>query len=370
MIADTMTATSASDVSAVTEYPLAWPGAPSVIEPMSGGSGMPMDPSACCIPGGGSTHELVFDPNGGREFWVSGQKYDHLARIDLNGNATYFPMPIGSAPHGSAFDARGRLWVTFEDLGQLAQIRPDGTVARTIDVSIRSDQFRFPLNPHPHGLTISRDGMLWFTGKLSNTIGRVDPERDAAVTHFALPTPGAVPIYVVEGPDGTMWCTELGGSCIGRIAPDGTVAETRIPTPNSRPITIRVGPDGRSMWFTEEAGGRIGRIDIADSETVIEYPVPLTHRDAILAGHVFDADGNLWVQQYVPPPEAGPTGDDYIVRIDKAIVDAPPGDLSGVAITFFKAPSQRTVMHRITVGPDDGIWFSELGLNRIGKVIP
>jgi virginiamycin B lyase len=34
-----------------------------------------------------------------------------------------------------------------------------------------------------------------------------------------------------------------------------------------------------------------------------------------------------------------------------------------------KAPSQRTVMHRITQGPDGNIWFSELGLNRIGKLV-
>ncbi|KQN21437.1 hypothetical protein ASE86_14525 [Sphingomonas sp. Leaf33] len=328
--------------------------------------GMATDAFSCCAPGGGSTHELVLDP-GGTAFWVSGQKYDHLARIALDGSALYYPMPTGSGPHGSVFDAEGRLWVTFESAGALARIdTDDGRIVETIDVTIASDRLRGPMNPHPHGLTLGADGALWFTGKLSNTIGRVD--RGGRVEHFVLPSIGAVPIYVAPGPDGAIWCTELGASRIARVASDGTVTEIEIPTANSRPITIKPDPLGRAMWFTQEAGGRLGRIDLADPTQLTEYPVPLPHRDAILAGHTFDADGNLWVQQYVSPPAAGPTVDDYVVRFDKAILEAPAGDLTGVGITWFKAPSQRTVMHRITMGPAGSVWFSELGLDKVGRI--
>jgi virginiamycin B lyase len=51
------------------------------------------------------------------------------------------------------------------------------------------------------------------------------------------------------------------------------------------------------------------------------------------------------------------------------LTTAAAGDLSNVAVNYYKAPSQRTVMHRITQGPDGNIWFSELGLNRIGKLV-
>jgi virginiamycin B lyase len=347
----------------VIEYELAWPGAPAMVMPM-----MDMaDPFACCLPGGGSTHELVYDRNGGSVFWVSGQMYDHIARIEMDGSATYFAMPVGSMPHGMAFDQQGRLWVTFEGLGHLAQITPDGKVAETIDIAIYAKEVTGAFNPRPHGLGIGTDGALWFTGKLSNTIGRVDAARN--VQHFVLPTIGAVPIYISAGPDGNMWCTELGGSAIARITPDGVVSEFPIPTANSRPIAIVRGPDGKSMWFSEEAGGKIGRIEVNDPKTITEFPVPLTHRAAILAGLAFDRQGNLWVQQYISPPNFGPTGDDYIVRLDRALMEATAGDLSNVAVHYYKAPSQRTVMHRITQGPDGNIWFSELGLNRIGKVV-
>jgi virginiamycin B lyase len=349
----------------VIEYELSWPGAPKMLMPMADMATMAADPFACCLPGGGSTHELVYDRNGGGSvFWVSGQMYDHIARIELDGSATYFEMPKGSLPHGMAYDQQGRLWVTFEGLGQLARIDPDGSVAETLDIAIYAKEVKGAFNPRPHGLGIGSDGALWFTGKLSNTIGRVDAARK--VQHFVLPTIGTVPIYISAGPDGNMWCTELGSSTIARITPEGVVSEFPIPG-NSRPIAIVRGPDGKSMWFSEEAGGKLGRIDMDGHIT--EFPVPLTHRDAILAGLAFDARGNLWVQQYISPPAFGPTGDDYIVRLDSALTMAPAGDLSNVAVNYYKAPSQRTVMHRITQGPDGNIWFSELGLNRIGKLV-
>lgn len=360
-----------SAVGPVLEYPLAWPGSPGEATSMPGMVGGSF---ACCTAGGGSTHELVYDrANGGEAFWVSGQMYDCIARVDLQGRATYHRMPDGSRPHGLAFDPGGQLWVTFEYAGQIARIDSDGQIIGTpVDVAIHSDQVRGPINPHPHGLGIGPDGTVWFTGKLSNTIGRLTP--GGGVEHFVLPTFGAVPIYLAAEPaqaagatpSAAMWFTELGAGQIGRVTPDGEVWEKATPTPNSRPIAIIPGPDG-AMWFSEEAGGRIGRVDVG-SRDIVEFQVPLTHPTAILAGLAFDRDGNLWVQQYLPQP--GPAGDDYIVRFDRSLLDAPPGDLTGVPITFYKAPSQRTVMHRITQGPDGDIWFSELSLNRIGKVTP
>lgn len=355
--------------SPITEFALQWPGAPTPTAEQ-----LARDPTSCCTPGGGSTHELVYDrANGGMVFWVSGQMYDHIARITLDGHADYFAMPKDSAPHGTVFDAEGRLWVTLEGLGQLARITPEGKIAETIDVCIHAHGAPAPLNTRPHGIGLASDGALWFTGKLTNTVGRVIAGQ---VQHFELPTIGAVPIYLAAGAKGDMWCSELTGARIAHITREGAVTEYPTPSTASRPIAVAMAPDGKSVWYSAEAGGCIGRIDLLlpdkDPNKVVEYPVPLTRRDAILAGLAFDKSGALWVQIYCPAPPPGtmPTGDDYIVRFGPELLKAPFRDLTGVSIDYFKAPSRGTVMHRITQGPDGNIWFTELGINRVGKLKP
>jgi virginiamycin B lyase len=120
------------------------------------------------------------------------------------------------------------------------------------------------------------------------------------------------------------------------------------------------------MWFSQEAGTKVARIDM--SGRITEFPVPVTQDNSILGGLAFDKNGNLWTHEYVNPQAPGPRGNDYVIRLDKGILNAEAGDLSGVSVAYFRAPSQGTVMHRIVQGTDGNIWFSELALDRIGRV--
>ena len=147
-----------------------------------------------------------------------------------------------------------------------------------------------------------------------------------------------------------------------------TIAAADAPT---RPIAIVPEPGSNAMWFTEEAGNRVSRI--TPDGTITEYPVPMTQSNVILAGLAFDGEGNLWLQQYIDqndpaPANPSPAGADYVIRIDKSIVKTSPADISRVPITYYKVPSTQTVMHRIVQGPDGNIWFTELGVNKVGKL--
>jgi len=345
-------------VAQVNEFPLAWPKHDN-----------PKLDSAS-----GSTHEITYNHQGGQVFWVTGQKHDALASITLDGQPTFFKMPDGSGPHGIVFDANNQLWVTLEFNGKVVQVDPaTGKILREIDVRLFAQGAQTPINTHPHGLGLGPDGKtLWFTGKSTGTVGRINP--DGSVEHFALPTVGSVPIYIVAGPDGAMWCTELVGNMIARIAPDGQVQEFPIgPTParpegtlNSRPIAITPAPDGKSLWFSEEAGNKVGRIGL--DGTITEFPVPKLHENTILAALTFDRDGNLWTQAYVDPNNDLPAGADAVVKIDKAIVSATDEDISSIPVTFYQAPTRNTTMHRITQGPDGGIWFTELAADQVGQL--
>ena len=60
------------------------------------------------------------------------------------------------------------------------------------------------------------------------------------------------------------------------------------------------------------------------------------------------------------------------MKIDAAITLAPAagqvGDISDVPVTYYEVPTEDTVMHRITQGPDGNIWFTELAADKLGRL--
>lgn len=346
----------------VVEFPVQYPNVTSV------------DTGACHRAPNGSTHEITFDAKGGNTLWITGQNYDQVVAVSESGAMKFYPMPKGSGPHGIELDASRRLWVTLELSGQIVRLDANGAIEFAYDVRLDcptcppDDKGARKLNTHPHGMGFGLDGKtIWFTGKSTGTVGKIAP--DGTITTYPLKTVGSVPIYVRAGNDGTMWVTELVGNAIARITADGTVTEFAIPTHNSRPIAIVPEPGSNAMWFSEEAGNRVARI--TPDGKITEFPLPMSQSNVILAGLGFDADKNLWVQQYVDqnnptPDRPSPEGGDHIIRIDKSILTA--SDFSNVPVTYYKVPSAQTVMHRILQGPDGNIWFTELGINKVGKL--
>ncbi|HRW09256.1 MAG TPA: hypothetical protein P5121_29350 [Caldilineaceae bacterium] len=310
----------------------------------------------------GSTHEII---QGENALWLTSPNHDAVVKVDLDGQMSFYPLPTDSAPHGIAFDAAGQLWVSLEAQGTIVQLDEKGTIITAYDVHLACANCAEAINPHPHGLGIGSDGRtIWYTGKGTGTVGKITP--DGEITSYTLPTVGSVPIYVKAGHDGNMWVTELVGNKIARVTVDGEVTEFAIPTHNSRPIAIVPEPGGQAMWFTEEASSKVGRI--AMDGTITEWSVPKTQDNVILAGLAFDDAKNLWVQQYVDPNQPTPTGADHIIKIDRAILTASPSDLSGIPISFYQVPTAETGMHRIILGLNGTLWFTELRTNKVGKI--
>ena len=323
--------------SCVSDAPLAWPGKAQV----------PPDKL-------GSTHEITFNRNGGKTLWITAPNYAGVAQVSLSGSQSFYAMPAGSGPHGIVFDSAGRLFVTLEDGHAIVRLDPaSGKIAA-----------QYPVDADPHGLGLAPDGQtLWFTAKMKNVVGKISP--DGKAINYAVPTPGANPIYIAAGPDRNMWFTELTGSKIGRVTADGVISEFIIPTEKSRPIAIVRDPSAQAMWFSEEAGNKVARIDMKGAIT--EFPVPKWQNNDILAGLAFDDQGNLWTQQYVDQNNSNPPGPDHIVKIGKSILTAKPSD--SLDFTFYEVPTRQTVMHRIIQGPDKNMWFTELKSDRVGKVL-
>lgn len=314
----------------------------------------------------GSTHELTFNRRAPNAIWVTGQNQAEVVRLGLRGQQTFFPMPVGSGPHGIVFDRLGRLWVGLEFAGALVRLDSHGTIVQKVSLPRDCPSCGSGVAPGPHGLAVGPDGRtLWYTGKEAGVVGRVSP--NGAVHSFGLADRNSKPIYITAGPDGNMWFTELTGNKIGRITPSGHLREFTIPTPNSRPIALIADPHGRALWFSEEAGDKIGRIDLAGRIT--EFPVPKSQPNQILAGLAFDRQGNLWVEQYIDQNHPSPAGPDRLVRIASSIRTSNPTDLTAGQFMFFDVPTRKTVMHRIILGPDGNMWFTELMSNQVGRIL-
>jgi virginiamycin B lyase len=311
----------------------------------------------------GSTHELAIDA---RYIYVTGQNMHQIAKCDYEGRVVdYYKMPDGSGPHGILFDKQGRLWVSLEFLGLVVQLDDRGNIIKTIDVRLFTQGAKTPINTAPHGIGLGADGeTIWFTGKRTSTVGRIN--SDGRVEHFQLDNLAALPIFLSAGADGTIWGTELLASAILNVSGDGTVREYPIPSSNSRPIAVIPDPTEPFMWFTEEAGVKIGKIDRYGE--IIEYPVPALQKNDILASLAFDRDNNLWVQVYVDQNNPNPSGYDYLLKFDKSIRHIEGSDISGVPFSTHTLPSKKTVMHRIKMDYAGNLWFTEMMTDKLGKI--
>ena len=122
--------------------------------------------------------------------WVTGQNYDTLVKLATDGRTSLYSLKSGSGPHGMAFDAAGRLWLTLEFAGKVARLDENGNIVAEYNVCLNGNPSE--INTRPHGLGIGDDGeTIWFTGKATGTVGKI-------------------------APDG-MWFTEMGTDKVGRL---------------------------------------------------------------------------------------------------------------------------------------------------------
>ena len=173
------------------------------------------------------------------------------------------------------------------------------------------------------------------------------PELFAATDFVVPPGRAAGPITITPGPDHNLWFTENAGLKIGRITPAGVITE--FPIAGSQGLTgITSGPDG-NLWFTDEFAGTIGHINTSGTGLTI-FSLPATsHPQGITAG----SDGNLWFVDQVQGVSAI-TGGFKIGKITPAgqITEYETGINAGIFDAENYYPAQ------ITTGPDGNLWFT------------
>ena len=199
-------------------------------------------------------------------------------------------------------------------------------------------------------LTLAAAGLL--------TSAVAAPEVGATgAAEIRVPSLDAAPVGIAPGPSGSVWFTENTGFNVGRIDSSGNVTEFPVPL-NTRGQgaslnSISQGPDG-AMWFTDESSAlpRIGRID-PSSGAVTTFQLPVRGTPSFLGAQPLEItagpDGALWFAGF-------------------------RGSLVGRITT-----SGQTAVYRvpgggdtrsIAAGPDGALWFTEAAPDSIGRLDP
>jgi virginiamycin B lyase len=121
----------------------------------------------------------------------------------------------------------------------------------------------------PHDPLAAKDGAIWYTGQLSNKLGRLTP-ANAQFKEFELKSPRTGPHGLAEDREGNIWFTGNSSGVIGRLDPKtGNVTEHKMPDPAVRdPHTLNFDQSG-ILWFTAQNANVMGRLDPRTGEIKI-----------------------------------------------------------------------------------------------------
>jgi virginiamycin B lyase len=215
-----------------------------------------------------------------------------------------------------------------------------------VDVSIKEWPVETP-GSRPHDPLAAHDGSLWYTGQLSNKLGRLDPKTGQIKEYPVNAQTG--PHGLKEDKDGNIWFTGNFSSVMGKLDPK-TGKVTEYPMPDSAakdPHSLAFDHDG-ILWFTVQQGNRIGRLDPKSGEIKLLTPPTAGARPY---GIMVDSKNTIYVVEFGAPKVA-------------AI------DPKTLAIREYALPDAAARPRRLAIGPDDTIWYSDFARGYLGHLDP
>ena len=197
----------------------------------------------------------------------------------------------------------------------------------------------------PHDPLATKDGSIWWTGQLTNKLGRIDPKTNT-IREYTLKTPHSGPHGLAEDKNGNIWFTGNHMSAIGKLDPKtGITTEYKMPDPKAKdPHTINIAQDG-TVWFTVQQGNFVGKVDPKSGE--VKLVTPPTERSRPY-GLVINGRGEPW---YVP------FGTNKIAKIDPQTM----------AVTEIALPDAASRPRRLWFEGDDIIWYTDFSRGMLGR---
>ena len=213
--------------------------------------------------------------------WFTEAALGRIGRLDPHtGQITEYqnkPLPNGTrtGAHTIRVDERGLVWTS------------GGPAISMFDP--KTERFEHFDLAATYGNTVGKNGDQWFTSfRDDGPIGRIT--KDGVLSKFYPPTKGKPQRLQVDS-DGVVWFSERRGNKIGRFDPKTeTFKEFPLPGPEASPYAIGIDRN-RTIWYSSHEQDTLGRLDPRTGE-VIEYPYP--HSEISMREFFLDSQGRMW----------------------------------------------------------------------------
>jgi virginiamycin B lyase len=223
---------------------------------------------------------------------------------------------------------------------------PAAVVAGPVQASIKL--WDVPtIGSRPHDPLATKDGAIWWSGQLSNKLGRIDP-KTGAIREYTLKSAHSGPHGLVEDKDGNIWFTGNVGGFIGKLDPKtGITTEYAMPDPAAKdPHTLIFDHDGM-LWFTLQQANMVGRLDPKSGEVkLVTSPTPKSRP----YGMAVNSKNVVHFVEF---------GANKVATIDK-----------NMAIKEYTLPDPGARPRRIAISPDDMIWYTDFSRGFLGRLDP
>jgi virginiamycin B lyase len=188
------------------------------------------------------THTVRTDEKG--RVWSSGgpaiSMFDPLTK-----EFSHFDVP---ATYGNVTGLNGDEWFTsFRDDGPIARVTKEGVLSK----------FSPPTKGKRQRLQVDSDGVVWFSERVGNKIGRFDPKTET-FKEFHLPGPSASPYAIGIDRNHMIWYSSHEQDTLNRLNPR-TGEVTEYPFPHAE-ISMReffIDSQGR-MWYASSDNNKVG----------------------------------------------------------------------------------------------------------------
>ncbi len=205
-----------------------------------------------------------------------------------NDETSLVSLRYDAKPRGAAPDGKGEAWFVESDPGnpgyRIGHTKGSGydeyLITPCLGVSPCSGSFT---GTGPTDVTVGKDGAVWFTNQINNSVGRLDPGAltftSYSIATFGAGLSGGKPFAIRAAADGSIWLAEYGGpfvnqsaNAIIKIAPGGGATPTTATvykTGNDGPLTVEPTANGDVYYLlnTASAPGKLGRLSFGTTTT-------------------------------------------------------------------------------------------------------